>query len=198
MTLRRPGALLGATPGDAGHVTTGGSQVDAAARSAHKAGTSTAFSSSMTSAIFAGKILQAWRESTGEPRRTGEAGTPGPPPPSTHRGLPHGRVLQAVQDLHGGREVPLLVAQLRDQQELGQQVHLQLHGGGRLSACGYGVTPGPLQPCESKRHRAPLPGTGGGRDLRAGRGAGQGWHCWKTGQCLTSIKMDDKVNLRGL
>lgn len=44
----------------------------------------------------------------------------------THRGLSHGRVLQAAQDLHGCCEVPLLVARLRDQQKFGEQVHLQL------------------------------------------------------------------------
>lgn len=81
----------------------------------------------MTSAIFAGKILQAWKESPGD---TGAARTAPRPrargPECTHGALPHGRVLQAAQDLHGRGEVPLLVARLRDQQELGQQRHLQL------------------------------------------------------------------------
>lgn len=44
----------------------------------------------------------------------------------THRGLPHGKVLQASQDLHGCRKVPLLIAGFRNQQKFGQQIHLQL------------------------------------------------------------------------
>ena len=56
----------------------------------------------------------------------GPAGAPCPATRGTHRALAHVRVLQAAQNLHGRGKVPLLIARLRNQQKLGEQVHLQL------------------------------------------------------------------------
>lgn len=89
----------------------------------------------------------------------------------THGRLPHSEVLQATQDLHGCREVPLLVARLRNQQKFGQQSHLQ------LKQTGSGVF-APRPPAVTAARR--LSGPGRGREDQAaglscvwGRGTGQ-------------------------
>lgn len=89
----------------------------------------------------------------------------------THGRLPHSEVLQATQDLHGCREVPLLVARLRNQQKFGQQSHLQ------LKQTGSGVF-APRPPAATAARR--LSGPGRGREDQAaglscawGRGTGQ-------------------------
>lgn len=90
-----------------------------------------------------------------------------PPPPCmasrrTHRGLPHGDVLQATQDLHSCRKVSVLIARFRNQQKFGQQSHLQLKrengvfsvlqlqrtdGGEHFRAFGKNTVSGPKEAC---------------------------------------------------